>query len=233
MSPIGRGLQLVSILLILTPAQALAGMPVIMLSDLARLRVQAISFFLFGFLACSWGIQRIWNGLRADFPRLPRLSYGRAVGLVTLWGALFLLVLTMISGARELMTPGAWRREGPVYKLQEASPSTPVETPQQADRRHRLDRLRVALWIYARGHSGQFPADDTHPDIPGELWHLPDPSSMRYLYVGGQTADQGESRLAWEPDLFDDNRLILLTNGQIRWMNSQEQEGDMQAEARK
>ena len=62
-------------------------------------------------------IQRVWNASRADFPRLPRLSFGKAVGVVFLWGLLFLLVLTMISGARELLTPGAWRKEGFTYKL--------------------------------------------------------------------------------------------------------------------
>ncbi len=34
-----------------------------------------------------------------------------------IWGLLFVLVLTMISGARELMTPGAWEKEGFTYVL--------------------------------------------------------------------------------------------------------------------
>src|SRR5690348_1354111 len=84
---------------------ARAGMPSLTLSDVAQLRFQVISFFLVCFLICSWVVQRIWNSLRRDFPKLPRLSYKRSVGLVLLWGLLFLLVLTMISGARELMTP--------------------------------------------------------------------------------------------------------------------------------
>jgi hypothetical protein len=64
----------------------------------------------------------IWNALRTDFPRLPRLSYFKGLGLVFLWGLLFLLVLTMISGARELMTPGAWEKKGLLYELK--SPPT-------------------------------------------------------------------------------------------------------------
>jgi hypothetical protein len=39
---------------------------------------------------------------------------------VTLWGLLFLLILTMISGARELMTPGAWEKHGSTYELKDA-----------------------------------------------------------------------------------------------------------------
>jgi len=48
---------------------------------------------------------------------LPRLSFGRALAGVILWGLLFFIVLTMISGARELMTPGAWKKDGATYKL--------------------------------------------------------------------------------------------------------------------
>jgi hypothetical protein len=54
----------------------------------------------------------LWNSLQRDFPRLPRLSFSRALAGVVLWGLLFIIVLTMISGARELMTPGAWQRQG-------------------------------------------------------------------------------------------------------------------------
>jgi hypothetical protein len=97
---------------------AFAGMPTPpTLTDVAGLRVQAISFFLAALLVCAKLIQWLWNGLRQNFERLPRLSYGKAVGLVVLWGLLFVVVLTMVSGARELMTPGAWERQGPTYKL--------------------------------------------------------------------------------------------------------------------
>jgi hypothetical protein len=107
--------------------QAEAGMPPpIRLAELARLRLQTISFFLFVLLVSAGCVMWAWNSLRSDFPRLPRLSYPKALGLTTLWGLLFVVVLTMISGARELMTPGAWeRREGEVtYKLKEPLPTT-------------------------------------------------------------------------------------------------------------
>ena len=38
------------------PSTALAGMPVVTLSDIARMRVQAISFFAACFLALHWVI---------------------------------------------------------------------------------------------------------------------------------------------------------------------------------
>jgi hypothetical protein len=80
-------------------------------------RLEVISFFLAVLLILALIVQGLWNGLRRDFPRLPRLGYFRALGLLLLWGLLFVLVLTMISGARELLTPGAWEKHGPTYKL--------------------------------------------------------------------------------------------------------------------
>lgn len=109
-------LTVAAILLLAQPA--LAGMPApYRLSQLSQLRLEAISFFLGVLLASAALIRWVWNGLRHSVGRLPHLSYGKAVGLVVLWGLLFTIVLTMIAGARELMTPGAWERQGATYKL--------------------------------------------------------------------------------------------------------------------
>lgn len=102
------------------------------LSKLAKLRLDAISFFLVGLLASGWAIQVIWNSLAKDFPKLPRMSYLRSLGLIALWGLLFLLVLTMISGARELMTPGAWRKNGLLYELAEPAQPAPDDAAKTA-----------------------------------------------------------------------------------------------------
>jgi hypothetical protein len=198
------------------PGVAAAGMPSITLGDVARLRLQTISFFLFGLLACSWAIQGLWNLLRADVPRLPRLSYSKALGVVVLWGLLFVLVLTMISGARELMTPGAWKKQGLTYRLaDEPGPARPVEVRPEADRRWGLERLRSALWSYARAHGGRFPPVAETPEIAEDLWRVPDLARIRYLYVPGRSADLGAELLAYEPGLFGPDRLVLLTNGAI------------------
>src|SRR5262249_35271327 len=110
-----------------TPAAALAGMPSVTLSELARMRVENISFFLAAYLLASCLLQRLWNFLRSDFAFLPRLSYGKALGVVALWGVLFVLVLTMISGARELLTPGAWEKQGRTYRLAKPPEAPPAE----------------------------------------------------------------------------------------------------------
>lgn len=107
----------------------LGGMPSILptdyeftpaLTELTLARLQAISFFLMAFFVSSLIIQGLWNHLASGVPRMPRLSYGRALCLVLLCGMLFAIVLTMISGARELMTPGAWEKEGWTYRLPES-----------------------------------------------------------------------------------------------------------------
>ncbi len=109
-------------LLMLCPTLAHAGMPSFTLVDVANARYEAISFFVVLLLLLALIVQRLWNSLGKDFPKLPRIGYGRALAGVLLWGLLFLLILTMISGARELMTPGAWEKTGSTYRLKDGSP---------------------------------------------------------------------------------------------------------------
>lgn len=100
-------------------APAHAGMPSYTLTDLAKARLDTISFFLVLVLVLALLVKFLWNYLARDFSKLPRMTYPKALVAVTLWGLLFLLVLTMISGARELMTPGAWEKQGATYKLKD------------------------------------------------------------------------------------------------------------------
>jgi len=159
--------------------------------------------------------------LAGRLPRLPRLGYGKALGVVTLWGLLFVLILTMISGARELMTPGAWKKVGYTYRLAEEKPAA-AERPHEAERRQAMERLRIALWTYARGHEGRFPPADVREAIPEEAWRVPDPSGMQYRYVAGRSADVGHAILAYEPGLFGTERLVLRTDGRIVLMSPEE-----------
>jgi hypothetical protein len=201
----------------------MAGMPSIGMTEIARLRFEAISFFLMVFLVCAWLVRLIWNGLRADFPRLPLLSFKRAVMLVGIWGLVFLLVLTMISGARELMTPGAWKKDGLTYKLADPTPST-VEPSAEAlqARKLALDRLRGALWRFAEGHDGRFPPDRSGGEIPDDIWRMPDPSGLCYIYVPGLKPDAGPIPLAYEPGLFGTDRLVLTADGAVKSMTLDE-----------
>ncbi len=112
------------------PLYATAGMPSVLPEDLQSLtrlteqaigRLQAISFFLLAIAVAVVVVQRLWNVIATDLLWLPKLTLGKATILVLLWGTLFIIVLTMISGARELMTPGAWKKEGVTYTLEQNS----------------------------------------------------------------------------------------------------------------
>lgn len=95
-------------------------------------QVQTLSFFVLAFLVGTKCLQWIWNAARKDFPFLPQLGYGRALSLTLLWGCLFVVVLTMISGARELMTPGAWRKSGWTYQLESNATQHDAESSRAA-----------------------------------------------------------------------------------------------------
>jgi hypothetical protein len=197
-----------------------AGMPGISLSDVGALRIQNISFFLVLFLGSAWLIKIIWNRLSVDWDWLPRLTYFKALGLMMLWGLLFVLVLTMISGARELMTPGAWEKQGLTYRLKDTAPQK-TESPLGEQREKKLHQLRVELWKYA-AHDGQFPPFHKTSDIPADAWEIPHASGMQYIYASGLTT-KGEKRLlAWEPDLFGSQRYVLFTNGDLLLLDTKE-----------
>lgn len=103
----------------------LAGMPSVRLTGETSVRLQGISFFLMGIVVSTLVVWWAWNWLRRDLTALPKLSLPGAAGLTVLWGMLFIIVLTMISGARELMTPKAWEPDGLTYKLEERWESPP------------------------------------------------------------------------------------------------------------
>lgn len=106
-------------------APAVAGMPSVTLTDVATLRLSGISFFLVLLLLSAWGFKLLWNYVRRDFSRMPYLSYRMALAFVLLLGLMLNVVLLMIAGTRELMTPGAWEKSGISYKLRSGDPSAP------------------------------------------------------------------------------------------------------------
>lgn len=183
------------------------------------LRVQAISFFLAMLLLSGWLVKGLWNFARRDFPKLPVLSSGRALGLVGLWGLSFVIVLTMISGARELMTPGAWRKQGWTYKLANASPAE--TTNGRATRRQGLEQLRTALWQHAATHEGRLPVAN-EPSVEAALWEIPGWPGLKFLAVPDRHAESTGRLFVFEPELDNDERLVLLTNGFIGTMRTAE-----------
>lgn len=222
------------LLMAVTPAPVLAGMPAPLptpftadklphsdaLSPWVDDRLQALSFFLVVVLAAAWFVRGMWRLLRRDWPGLPALTYRGALVGTLLWGLLSVIVLTMISGARELMTPGAWRKNGWTYQLATAAP--PADPHQRELRKERLGALRLALWKYAATHAGQFPAQPT--EIP-EPWAVPAHPGFEFVYRPGQSATaEAGGILVFEPEVGDAERFVLLTNGLIGAMPTPELE---------
>lgn len=191
-----------------------AGMPSFSLRDVYRLRFQEISFFVFLLLACSWLFQLTWNHAAKGFSFLPRLTYGRAFSLALLFGLGMLVVLTMISGIREVLTPGAWRRQGYTYRLNDPA--------QESIRKRSIEHLRAALFEFARSHEGKFPPHDFIADIPEKIWESPDESGSHYVYHGGLTTNDARSVLAFEPPNFGNTRFVLTCAGEIKLVRSEE-----------
>ena len=196
-------------LVLVWPARAWAGMPTPALTEWGFLRVSAISFFGVAFLVAAGVIRGLWNFLARDFS-LPRLTYGKAVAGSTLWGLFLVVVLTMIAGARELLTPGAWQRRGPLYAVADSPPD-----PQRLiERKEHIERLKDALWQYAVRNGGRFPAAD-EKSIADGLWEVPGGAGMRYRYVGGTATNKRDALLVYEPTIHGDERLVVFTNGDV------------------
>jgi hypothetical protein len=214
------------VLLLCRAETALAGMPSLTLSDVARMRVQTISFFLGVILLSAWIVRLLWNLLRKDVTRLPALSYKGALGGTLLWGLLFLFVLSMISGARELMTPGAWEKSGFTYQLREdtnpgesdvESSARAVSRASRAERRDKLEDLRAALLLHAATQGGTYPATMDEAPFAASFWLQPGFAAVRYGYRSGLSADGTAQPLVLEQQVYDDEtQFVLFTDGSIK-----------------
>ena len=188
---------------------AQAGMTVITLTDMARARLDALSFFLVAYFVIAWAVKLLWNHLGKSFTLLPRLDYRRALGLVFLTGLLFYVVLTMISGARELLTPGAWEKQGIGYRTREGG----MAVLTKEERRSALRELQDALWAYAKTHDGKAPPGALTGDIEAELWRFP--GGGLYCLMPEVRPGGGREVLVYEPSAAGGRRFVLLADGTI------------------
>jgi hypothetical protein len=125
-----------------------------------------------------------------------------------------LLVLTMISGVREVLTPGAWRKQGSTYRLNDPT--------QEPARKRSIEHLRTSLFEYARAHDGKFPSHDFVPEIPEKMWESPDENGTRYIYHGGWSTNDVSVLIAVEPAIFGETRFALSGAGMIRTVTGDE-----------
>ena len=215
-----------STLFLLFECPLFAGMPSVRLGYMTSLRIEAISFFLFIFFISTWIFKYLWNGVFVEMANLPKITYMRALGIMILWGMLFNLVLTMISGARELMTPGAWEPKGITYKLKNSdSNKASVE-----DRLTHIQQLSTTLVDYANKHNNMFPLNNFDSDIPQQLWKLPQ-SEARYKYISGIYFDKTKKLiLLYEPEFVGKKRYVMFGSGEVALLSTSEIKKSFQAE---
>ena len=215
-----------AVLCSLISSSAHAGMPVIRLSDWAAMRLDTISFFLGLTLLVAWVFQLLWNYLQKDFSRLPRLAYSRALVLTFTLGLGMSLVLSMISGARELFTPGAWQKNGLTYKI------APVASQSEQllhVRKEKLLRLKDALWSFAEDHDQNLPINVFTSTLSPDVFRTVHPTRMHYEYRADKDGLNGPARpLAWEPEIYEKARLVLYTDGRIESLSKKQFEAVIQ-----
>jgi hypothetical protein len=206
------------------PSVAQAGMSTVTLSEFGTNRLIGISTVLFLLIVVvATVLTRCWNSLIKD-TNLPRLTHPKAIGFGFLGGLLFFLVLVMIAGSRELLSPGAWRPIGILYELND-KPKSPIldtgfdsetlipeiDCPEArlAVRRENLVRMRAALWKYADENDGVFPEE-----LPTQLQTIPVSGGVKYQYCPQENAKESYY-LVLEPDMNEPPRLGLNRQGMI------------------
>ena len=180
-----------------------AGMTVITLRDVAEARIQSISFFIFIYLILAWAVKRLWNYLAKSFEWMPVINFGKALCLMLVSGLFLYVILTMISGARELMTPGAWEKKGIGYQLQN-------DAVKDKKRQQSLADLREALWLHANAHDGVFPHN-----LHSLGAKQSPPKNYQFRYIAGRKIDDENSILAYEPFSTSKKRFVLYADGSI------------------
>ncbi len=210
----------ITCLWLLATGSAFAGMTVVTLTDVAAARLDALSFFLVTYLVISWVVKLIWNQLAKSFASLPVLKYRQALGVVFVTGLLFYVVLTMISGARELLTPGAWEKQGSGYRLRDGE----VVGLTKEQRRDAMGKLKAAIWEYAKTSGGLAPTGPFGGQVAAELWNYGDGGF--YALVPGVKPGGGREVMVYEPSTAGGRRFVLLADGSIE----DKAEGDLKRE---
>lgn len=215
-----RALRLLLLLAIAWPGLTHAGMPSPSLTDAAAARLDVISFFLVAFFVSALLLRWAWNCMAKDFAWMPPLRIRSAIGLLLVCSLFLYVVLTMISGARELMTPGAWVKSGITYQL--ATPDRDHKTWLDSARRSALENLRDALWLYANSHGGKLPPHKEDDAIAPALWAGIHPQDESLAYVPGGTPGNSTRIVAYEPDAYGGQRFVLLRDGTVMRLSAPE-----------
>lgn len=195
------------------PPPVLAGMTSFSLSEMAEARLDAVSLFLVAFALAAWLLLVSWNRLARDFAWMPRLRYGAALAVLVVSGLFVYAAMSLIAGARELMTPGAWVRTGSTHRI--AYPERDPKPWLESGRRLALEHLRDLLWTHATAHDGTLPGNRYDDAIPESAWTGVHPANEPLAYVPGRRPGAGSAIIAYEPDAYGPVRFALLEDGSV------------------
>ncbi|MFD2159934.1 hypothetical protein ACFSW8_13585 [Rubritalea tangerina] len=194
---------------------ARAGMTVITLTDVAEMRLQSLSFFIASYLLMALFVKWLWNYLAKSFEKIPHLKYRQALALALVSGLFLYVILTMISGARELLTPGAWQKNGYGYKLKDTSKEL-----HQVDLFPIAFELRDSLMESAKRHDGAFPAS-----LFTDAMLLTNAQSNFSYRAGLSINTSTPTLLAYASEPQNSNHIVILTDGTVTlWPTTKIQE---------
>ena len=199
----------------------LAGMPSVVLTDDKRQMLLALSFFLAVLIVATLLVRWAGNVLLQWAGQPVRLRFSQAFAASLIWGLACVVVLVMISGARELMTPGAWQRQGFTSVLATAStPELPEESSEsqpasRSEQVHsRLQEIRGLLLSYALRHEGRFPDSTDQPDLPPDAWDFPEGFVGTWILIPGRHFADVPLPLVISPEM-EGEQHVLFVNGQL------------------
>ena len=167
-----------------TTTTVYAGMSSVVLTEYGVRRITGLSTAIFFGLFVSTLLVRIFWGQLVKGTDWPKPTLGKSFAATFLGGLLFFLVLVMIAGSRELLSPGAWVPDGILYKLAPQSDAEPenndsAHSDLELARVQTLEKLRDHLQQQAKSENG-LPAEI--PKDAVDLWTIPFASGMRYEY---------------------------------------------------
>ena len=197
------------------------------LHDLARSRLDALSYYGVGWLLAVAGFRTLWNAIRRKRPGTEPLSYRWALGWSVVWSAVAAGAFTVVVGAAELVWPGSSLGEpiaaGFALEKSESTPATVRKARQQTEveRETRFAELREGLWREADRLGGVFPARREEAELPPEMWKQAGFPSVDLIYRhglrrAGLLHDGPAEPLVIEYDLRSDGtRQALFTDGTV------------------
>jgi hypothetical protein len=146
-------------------------------------------------------------------------------------GAVFALVAGLAVGKREVFLPEKWIEQGFTHRLTEEQ-QREVAAELHDERQRRLEELRDSLRQFAATNDGAYPQSLDDARIPEGVRQPPHSGGLQYVFMPKLTLHDGVTVLAYEPEIFGRERLVLLADGQIVSMGQEHLRSDIGEQAK-